>query len=421
MKTGYISVSEPLLSAPVAGFSADITSGVGPLTVQFTDSSTGSLDTWKWDFDNDGDVDSTEQNPKFIYTDEGRHSVKLTVTNSAGSDSELKIDYITVIYPSPDFTANVTEGTVPLTVEFTGNVSGLAPEYWNMWAWDVDGDGTYDYSPNFNIIHTYTKPGTYDVIVKYDGWTPKVKADYITVLPSIPVANFSADVTSGNAPLTVNFIDHSKGIVSSYSWDFDNDGTVDSTEQNPSHTYNAAGNYTVNLTVANVAGSDSEVKTEYIVVSEPVPEAPIANFTAAPTAGDVPLTVNFTDQSTGIVSSYSWDFNNDGTVDSTEQNPSYTYESAGNYTVSLMVSNAGGSDSEVKTDYITVSSAPVEPEPVAAFIADITNGTAPLAVNFTDQSTGIPTSWFWDFGDGANSTEQNPSHTYASAGTYTVN
>ncbi|AAM05167.1 DUF3344 domain-containing protein [Methanosarcina acetivorans] len=268
VKTEYISVSEPLPLAPVANFSADITSGVGPLTVHFTDSSSGSPDTWEWDFDNDGDVDSTEQNPQFIYTGEGTYSVKLTVTSSAGSDSELKTDHITVVYPSPDFTANVTEGTVPLTVEFTGNVSGLAPEYWNMWAWDVDGDGTYDYSPNFNITHTYTEPGTYDVIVAYDGWTQNVKAGYITVLPEIPVANFSADVTSGMEPLTVNFTDQSTGTVSSYSWDFDNDGTVDSTEQNPSHTYTSAGNYTVNLTVSNAGGSDSELKTDYITVTQ---------------------------------------------------------------------------------------------------------------------------------------------------------
>ncbi|AKB29128.1 cell surface protein [Methanosarcina siciliae T4/M] len=266
VKTGYISVSEPLPSAPVANFYADITSGIGPLTVHFTDSSSGSPDTWEWDFDNDGDVDSTEQNPQFIYTDEGTYSVKLTVTSSAGNDSEMKIDYITVVYPSPDFTANVTEGTVPLTVEFTGNISGLAPGYWNMWAWDVDGDGTYDYSPNFNITHTYTEPGTYDVIVKYDSWTPKKKAGYITVFSSIPVANFSADITSGNAPLTVNFTDQSTGTVSSYSWDFENDGVVDSTEQNPSYIYASAGTYTVNLTVTNAAGSDSKVKINYITV-----------------------------------------------------------------------------------------------------------------------------------------------------------
>ncbi|MDI9395110.1 MAG: DUF3344 domain-containing protein, partial [Euryarchaeota archaeon] len=183
--------------------------------------------------------------------------------------------------------------------------------------------------------------------------------EYMEETVAAPVANFTATPISGDTPLRVNFTDTSTGIVSSYEWDFDNDGTVDSTEQNPSHTYTTAGTYTVNLTVSNAGGSDSEVKTGYISVSEPLPSAPVANFTATPISGDAPLRVNFTDASTGIVSSYEWDFDNDGTVDSTEQNPSYTYTTAGLYTVSLTVANAGGSDSKVKTDYIYVSEVPV--------------------------------------------------------------
>ncbi len=143
------------------------------------------------------------------------------------------------------------------------------------------------------------------------------------------------------------------------------------------------------------------------------PGAPTANFTASPTSGCAPLTVNFTDQSTGDITSWSWDFG-DGTT-STEQNPTHTYNSAGTYTVSLTVTGPGGSDTETKVDYITVS----EP-PVADFVGSPTSGNAPLTVNFTDQSTGNPTSWSWDFGDGNTSTAQNPSHTYNAAGTYTV-
>ncbi|WP_345939371.1 PKD domain-containing protein [Methanosarcina acetivorans] len=241
---------------------------------------------------------------------------------------------------------------------------------------------------------------------------------------TLPVAKFTATPTSGDSPLTVQFTDESTGSPTAWTWDFGDGATA--TEQSPSHTYTSAGNYTVNLTVTNDGGSDSEVKTDYITVSEsstPTEPEPVAAFTADVTNGTVPLTVNFTDQSTEAPTSWAWDFDNDGTVDSTEQNPSYTYTSAGTYTVNLTVANAEGSDSEVKIDYITVSesSTPTEPEPVAAFIADVTNGTVPLTVNFTDQSTGSPTSWLWDFGDNTSATEQNPSHTYNSAGNYTVN
>ncbi|AKB33737.1 cell surface protein [Methanosarcina siciliae HI350] len=99
----------------------------------------------------------------------------------------------------------------------------------------------------------------------------------------------------------------------------------------------------------------------------------------------------------------------------------HTYSAAGNYTVNLTVTNEVGSDSEVKTDYIMLSESSTPEEPVAAFTANVTNGDVPLTVQFSDESTGSPTSWFWDFGDGANSTEQSPIHTYTSAETYTVN
>ncbi|AAM07629.1 leucine-rich repeat protein [Methanosarcina acetivorans] len=177
-------------------------------------------------------------------------------------------------------------------------------------------------------------------------------------LTAAPVADFEADVTSGIGPMIVNFTDQSTGIVSSYAWDFDSDGTVDSTEQNPSYTYISAGTFTVNLTVANANGTDSEVKTDYITVSEPsTPAEPVAAFTADVTSGTAPLTVNFTDQSSGTPTAWAWDFDNDGNVDSSEQNPGYTYNAAGNYTVNLTVENAAGTDFELKSDYIEVSEA----------------------------------------------------------------
>jgi uncharacterized repeat protein (TIGR01451 family) len=171
-------------------------------------------------------------------------------------------------------------------------------------------------------------------------------------ITSAPVANFTANVTSGVDPLTVQFTDLSTNAPTSWAWDFENDGTVDSTEQNPIYTYSTAGTYTVNLTVSNAGGSDEEIKTDYITVSTPV-SAPVANFSATPTSGGAPLTVQFTDLSTNSPTSWAWDFENDGTVDSTEQNPSYTYSTAGTYTVKLTASNAGGSDDEIKSAYVT--------------------------------------------------------------------
>ncbi len=143
-------------------------------------------------------------------------------------------------------------------------------------------------------------------------------------------------------------------------------------------------------------------------------QPPVADFIGAPTSGNVPLTVQFTDLSTGTVTNWSWNFGNGETFD--QQSPSHTYTSAGTYTVSLTVANGEGADTETKVGYITVIEAP---PPVADFAGSPTSGAAPLTMNFTDLSTDA-TAWSWDFGDGGRSTDQNPSHTYDTVGTYTV-
>jgi PKD repeat protein len=163
-------------------------------------------------------------------------------------------------------------------------------------------------------------------------------------------------------------------------------------------------------TVPTGSGPDRGAN-EYVAGGSP----PVANFTGNPTSGTAPLTVAFTDASTGSPTSWSWGFGDGGT--STAQNPSHVY-AVGTYTVTLTATNAYGSDGETKTNYITASSGGGNP-PVAQFVGNPTSGSAPLTVAFTDQSTNSPTSWSWAFGDGSTSTAQNPSHTYA-AGTYTV-
>lgn len=102
---------------------------------------------------------------------------------------------------------------------------------------------------------------------------------------------------------------------------------------------------------AGAASSDSVTILGYILPHT----APEANFTASPRSGSAPLAVKFTDLSSGSPSSWSWDFQNDGIVDNTTQNPSYTYFSAGNFSVKLHITNAYGSDIEIKTVYIKVS------------------------------------------------------------------
>jgi len=185
----------------------------------------------------------------------------------------------------------------------------------------------------------------------------KITTAALTAKYTAPTAAFSGTPLTGDAPLMVAFTDESTGAPTAWAWDFDNDGTTDSTLQNPSYTYNTPGIYTVKLTVSNALGSDDEIKTSYVTVKTP---APVAAFSASPTSGNAPLTVQFTDESTGVVNSWAWDFDNDGTVDSNAQNPSYTYTTAGVYTVKLTVTGPDYSDDEIKTDYISVGVPTIE-------------------------------------------------------------
>jgi len=172
--------------------------------------------------------------------------------------------------------------------------------------------------------------------------------------------------------------------------------------------------------IYNRALTQAEIQNDMNTLIPPPPPPtppPVAAFSATPTGGPAPLTVTFSDASTGSITSWAWTFGGGST--STTQNPSHTYTAAGSYTVSLTVTGPGGSNTATKIDYITVTTSP-GPPPVAGFSATPTSGPVPLTVTFIDASTGSITSWAWTFGDGSTSTTQNPSHTYTAAGSYTV-
>ena len=333
-KTDYITVGEP----PAADFEADQTSICVGSSVTFTDLSTGTITAWAWDFDNDGTTDSTLQSPAYTYTSAGKYTVKLTVSNGCGSDDETKTDYITVGEPpAADFEADQTSICAGSSVTFTDLSTGTI----TAWAWDFDNDGTTD-STLQSPAYTYASAGNYTVKLTVSngcGSDDETKTDYITV-GEPPAADFEADQTSICAGSSVTFTDLSTGTITAWAWDFDNDGTTDSTLQSPAYTYAAAGTYTVKLTVSNGCGSDDETKTDYITVGEP----PAADFEADQTSICAGSSVTFTDMSTGTITAWAWDFDNDGTTDSTLQSPTYTYTSAGKYTVKLTVSNGCGSD-----------------------------------------------------------------------------
>ncbi len=232
-----------------------------------------------------------------------------------------------------------------------------------------------------------------------------------TIAEDAPSASFTLDVTSGTAPLTVAFSSAaSTATVDTYAWDFGDGGT--SSEPSPSYTYTRPGSYDVTLTVDGPGGSSTALQSGAVSVSY---APPVANFTESATTGSNPLTVTFSDDSSGEIGSYLWDFGDGGS--STAATAVYTFDTAGTYTVSLDVTGPGGTSFKTKSDLITVSSLPT---PVAAYTADPVTGAAPLDVQFTDTSSGDITSYSWSFGDGNSSVLQNPKHAYNRPGEYDV-
>ncbi len=390
-------------TAPVANFTSDITNGCAPQTVNFTDTSTGTVSSWAWDF-GDGQT-STAQHPTNVYIFAGTYTVTLTVTGPVGSDSLTMTDMITIEQtPTAEFSGDVLSGQLPLTVNFTDLSTGNP----TIWSWFF-GDGATDSQQNPS--HTYTAAGDYAVILIAEngcGQNLMTKSAYIHVTaPQPPVASFSGTPTNGCAPLDVVFTDSSTGDITSWAWDFGDGGT--STLQNPSYNYANPGSYDVTLTVTGPGGNDVSSQPSYITVGA----APVAAFTATPTTGTAPVSVTFSDQSTGSPTAWAWDFG-DGNTD-TVQNPTHTYSTGGSFTASLIATNSCGSDT---TSQVITIDTPLAP--VADFSADLTSGCGPLDVVFTDLSTGNITSWAWDFGDGGTSTLQNPSYNYANPGSYDV-
>lgn len=316
------------------------------------------------------------------------------------------------VLPEANFITNVTTGYIPFSVQFATLLENATE-----WRWDF-GDGSN--SIEQNPIHTYRTPGTYNVnlTVSNPNGSASKQENIIALknaVPVLPVANFIANVTSGNVPLSAQFADLSQNVTQR-SWNF-GDGVI-STDENPAHEYSKAGYYIASLTVYNENGTST--KTLGITVQE-IPIYPVANFTVNVTSGYAPLSVLFTDTSHNATSN-SWILDTDGLVYSNYSNKVYTYIAPGTYNVTLTAINVNGTNST--TSEITVYEVPIENKvlPVADFSTNITSGYAPLSVLFTDLSQN-ETSRTWDFdSDGiADSSDTNPIYTYTTPGTYIAN
>lgn len=182
----------------------------------------------------------------------------------------------------------------------------------------------------------------------------------------------------------------------------------------------AAGPWQIEVQAYNVPGNGSPGSTSQpyaLVISGDLGTGgapPIADFTWSPASPAANQNVSFTDTSAGSPTSWFWSFGDGST--STQRHPSHSFASAGVYDVQLTVTNTYGSDQETKAVTVTTAGSP----PTASFTWTPANPTAGQSVSFTDTSGGSPTSWLWAFGDGATSTQRNPTHTFTASGAYQV-
>jgi gliding motility-associated-like protein len=387
-----------VIQTPITNFTAP-TVCLGVAT-NFTDVSTGGVNSWNWDFNNDATTDNTNQNPNFTFTSVGSFPVSLSVSNGTCShDTTINVD-VTL-----SSIANFTAPTVCLGVatDFTDvSIGGV-----DTWNWDFNNDGIVD-NTSQNPTFTFASTGTFPVNLEVSVGSNCVHDTTINVtVTESSTANFTAPTVCLGT--TTNFTDISLGGVNTWGWDFDNNGTIDNTTQNPTFTFTSSGVFPVNLTVS-LGGSCSHDTTINVTVTG----SSTANFTASTTC--LGTATNFTDASTVGVDTWSWDFDNNGTIDNSTQNPIFTFPSIGTFPVNLEVST-GGLCSHDTTINITVVS-----QPSASFSFNtVCFGSITL---FNDASNGSSINqWEWDFNnDGAiDNATQNPTLIFANSGSFTVN
>jgi PKD repeat protein len=300
--TGYINVKNV-----IADFTASATSIFEGNSVIFTDNSTCGPATWVWSFPGGTPSSFTGQTPPaIVYTSSGNYDVTLTVTKPGATDIKTKTAYITVLFPN----FNMSNGIITTC---GGNFYD-------------SGGSSGNYINNENYTLTFL-PGTPGAIIKATFSSLNIESgyDYLYIYNGI----------NTSAPLIGAYT----GIVSL--------GTIMATNPSGALTFRFTSDYIV-------------VKPGWTASISCYTALPVADFSATSTTPTVNQTVTFTDLTTSTPTSWSWSFSPTtvtyaGGTNANSQNPQVNFTDVGIYTVTLVASNAGGTDSEIKTDYINVS------------------------------------------------------------------
>lgn len=387
-----------VLPSPTADFNFDNNNDCDSMLVNFTDASTGSINSWVWDFDN-GNTFNGQNPPTQFYPSPGTYNVRLTVTGLDGCVNNITQQIRVRETPTADF--SVSSVCLNLPANFVDqSVFTIDPISSYRWFFG-DGDSSNVQDPT----HIYTSSGTFQVtlIVNNDFCSDTISQNLLVEAPPIP--SFNKDINQGCSPLSINFNNTSSPNAQSFRWSF-GDGSAIDTNRNPTHVF--VNNSTADTTfyvymIANTAFGCVDTTFDSVLVS-PVP---IPLFTSDAVLDCGPITVNFTNNTAGDSLSFQWNFG-DGSPPSFQRDPTHIFNNntlfISNYDVELIVTSINGC-TDTARQVITVY-----PEPNFSFGISPDSGCSPLNVRFPSVVGAV--SYQWDFGDGGSASGPTPTHTF---------
>ncbi len=335
-------------------------------------------------------------------TTAGVYSVQMTSVTGCSSPV---IDYTVAMNTAPVAAfnpSNINGCNAFVTFNNTSTYNGNYTNYWTF----GDGDTSTLSSPS----HTYAAYGTYTVTlyVSAQNGCSDTTQQVITINPP-PVPGMSYTGVCEGTAFQFNGTLAGNPPGATWSWNFGGGNT--SSVQNPTFTFSSAGTYPVSLSATN-NGCTTTISQNVTVQPNPVPGA-IPNTVCL---GNATTFANTSTISSGTITTWAWDFNNDGVTDNTTGNPSYTFATAGTFNVSLSATSNYGCTATTTTPVVVFGL------PSAAFTTQ--NNCFQTASQFTNSSTAptgaFITQYSWDFGDGTTSTLQQPTHVYTTPAAYQV-
>ena len=438
----FLTTREIIISneAVISKFSASVEVGELPLTVEFNGNESkdpdGDVILYEWDFDGDGEfeIKGEDATQEKTFDQIGEHTIRLRVTGT-NNDFDISEKTIKVKSPEGNLRAEINadsplEGVGPFKITFDGSQSFVKEGQITKFEWFVEGDKEPFVGRKFQRV--FRDPGSYEISLTIESDLGERHKEIKTVhvleddselelkIKTLPKIVSEDDVLRGVAPFEVSF-DASDSQVKNaleWQWDFENDGIADAFSMAAQTIYREPGKYSVKLVIVDSSEKVHEKIQEIIVESSGVQ----AKISAQPTAGEVPLVVNFDGSGSlvdeGEIIDYIWEFPGQDPIHYKAQ-ISYLFKTIGQFPVKLTVLTSKGKMST--TEMIVSSRAPTV---TADFIFTPLTGYAPLEVQFSPKSTkGRVVEYLWDFGDGytwksSKSTPQK--HIFTKPGVYRV-